>query len=300
MLVTGGNGYLGGRIIEYLTQRGVSVIVGSRTIFTNRGTLEAACKNVEAVIHLAAMNAQECAGDPEGSLLVNGLNSLRLLNAAESMRVSRFIYFSTAHVYGSPLVGKFTEEHLPRPLHHYSITHRLAEDYVLEANIRGKLSGIVLRLTNAVGRPISSDVNCWMLVVNDICRQVVVNKEMVLHSPETVERDYVPISTVTSAISFVLDNGKLDEGIYNLSSGTSYSLRRLTNLIADRSLEILGFKPTIKFPLRYKVSNVGTSDNVMRLVISNDKLKLAGFNVNTDLTYEIDRLLLACQSWFDG
>ena len=99
LLVTGGSGYLGGRIVEYLTQKGYSVRVGGRDIFTDRKSLESSCYGIKTIIHLAAMNAQDCAKDPETALIVNGLNSLRLLSAAEYMGVTKFLYFSTAHIY---------------------------------------------------------------------------------------------------------------------------------------------------------------------------------------------------------
>jgi UDP-glucose 4-epimerase len=299
ILVTGGNGYLGGRIVEHLTQMGLSIRVGGRDIFSDSDSLESACSDITAVVHLAAMNAQDCDKDPEAALMVNVLNSLRLLNSAERMGASKFIYFSTAHVYGSPLFGELREDSLPRALHPYSITHRTVEDYVLEANNRGKLSGIVFRLTNAVGAPVREDANCWMLVVNDLCQQVVVDQKMVLHSDESIERDYIPISSVTAAVSFFIDNLELGGDIYNLSSGYAYSLRALTDIIADRSVEVLGFRPTVKF-------NLNLNDNISqnrwkdkkKLKIANDRLKSTGFVIESDLVAEIDQLLINCQNWF--
>lgn len=292
ILVTGGSGYLGGRLVEYLTQMGHSVKVGGRDIFTDRDSLELACRDITAIVHLAAMNAQDCVKDPEAALLVNGMNSLRLLKMAERSKVSQFIYFSTAHVYGSPLEGELSEESFLRPLHHYSITHRLVEDYILEANVRNKLSGVVFRLTNAVGSPVSQYVNCWMLVVNDLCRQAVVDKKMILHSAETVERDYIPISSVTHVVFSALKSVGLTSGIYNLSSGVSLSLRKLTDLIVDRAEEVLGVRPAVKF--------TGESKNrdTDQLVVLNSKLKSTGLEIDTNLADEIDQLLINCKFWF--
>ena len=292
LLVTGGNGYLGGRIVEYLTQKGYSVRVGGRDIFTDRKSLESACTGIEAIVHLAMMNAKDCEKDPEAALLVNGLNSLRLISAAEHMGVSKVLYFSTAHVYRSPLVGKLSEEDLPCPTHPYSITHRLVEDYVLEANARGKLSGIVFRLTNAVGSPVNQNANCWMLVANDLCKQVIVDKKMKLRSTETLRRDYLPISTVTNAIYYALQGNMLVAGIFNLSSGRAMSLRELTNLIADRAENILGFRPDVEF------ENEGIAESAEQLEISNGKLISSGFKEKSNILDEIDQLLLNCDSWF--
>jgi UDP-glucose 4-epimerase len=292
VLITGGTGYLGGRIVDYLNQSGVQVRVANREIFVNQHSLEQACNNVTAIVHLAAMNAQDCEKDPESALLVNGLGTLRLLKAAEKEGVPKILYFSTAHVYGSPLQGKINEENLPRPTHSYSITHRVAEDYLLEADRREKLSGVVFRLTNAVGSPISWNANCWMLVVNDLCRQVVTHQRMELHSDASLERDFIPISGVCSAVSFALEQNSLDGEIVNISSGRARSLFELTELIADRSVKILGFRPITNF------NKSSMSSEGERLEVSNSKLKKTGFTMDTYLSNEIDQLLHNCQKWF--
>ncbi len=295
VLVTGGNGYLGGRIVNYLVNKGLHCKAGDRSIFSNNASLERACRCVNIVVHLASANAQECVKDPEAALLVNGLNTLRLLKASESMGVSKFIYFSTAHIYGSPFKGVLSEESLPRPLHPYSITHRVAEDYVLEFDKRGKIAGTIFRLTNAVGSPVRKDANCWMLVANDLCKQAVLNKKMVLRSKSSVERDYVPISSVASSVFFAINNNNLNGGIYNISSGKVVSLQYLTGVISNRSVSVLGFKPKVSFS---SVEDEKSKKNE-RFVIPNEKLKLSGCVIDTDIKYEIDNLLLNCKKWFD-
>ncbi|MDC0229392.1 SDR family oxidoreductase [Deltaproteobacteria bacterium] len=294
ILVTGGRGYLGGRVVDYLSQSGLKVKIGDRSIFADDDSLEEACQGISCIAHLAAMNAQDCEKYPEEALRFNGLGTLNLLRAAERKSVTKFIYFSTAHIYGMPLKGKINEKSLPRPLHPYSITHRLAEDFVVEADRKEKLSGIVFRLTNGVGYPVRSDANCWMLVANDLCRQVVKNQRMELHSDKFVERDYVPISAICSALYFALVQSRLDGEIVNISAGKSLSLKELTDLIANRTVDVLGFRPTVHFR---KESNFGIVSKE-RLEISNSKLKKTGFAMDADLSDEIDTLLLKCNQWF--
>jgi UDP-glucose 4-epimerase len=291
ILVTGGSGYLGGRIVKYLRHLGIQVKVGDRDIFTDQTSLEEACRGISAIIHLAAVNAQDSKENPEKALMVNSFGTLRLLMAAEKQRVEKFIYFSTVHIYGSPLKGSIDEISLPRPLHHYSITHRVAEDYVLEANQRGKLSGVIFRLSNAVGAPINKTSNCWMLVVNDLCKQVIIHHKMNLHSEESEERDFISISEVCVALSFALKQDSLDGEIVNISSGKSISLKDLTNLISDRAVKILGYKPTVNFIKKSK-------NKQNKLIISNEKLKKVGLLLDPDISHEIDQLLLSCNQWF--
>ena len=84
----------------------------------------------------------------------------------------------------------------------------------------------------------------------------------------------------------------LDGEIVNVSSGTVLTLRELTNLIADRSEVVLGFRPNINF------KRLPKGKPLESLFISNSKLKSSGFIIDTDLSYEIDRLLLNCKKWF--
>jgi UDP-glucose 4-epimerase len=309
VLISGGLGYLGGRIAKYLLDSGFQVRIGSSRShpdvpsdllsceivicdLSDKRSLENACKNVSSIIHLASLNAQECDHDPEAALLINGLGTLNLLNAAKKMGVTKFVYFSTAHVYGSPLQGIIDENSTPRPIHDYAITHRLAEDYVLQANSNKDITGSILRLTNSVGSPLNSKANCWMLVVNDLCKQTVLNQSMELHSDELVQRDFIPISTVCSTVVDVLTSDVLDGEIANISSSVVLTLRELTNLIADRSEVVLGFRPNINF------KRLPKGKPLELLFILNSKLKSSGCIIDTDLSYEIDQLLLNCNQWF--
>ena len=168
ILITGGFGYLGGRLAQFLAnQAGYTILLGSRqqtrppdwlshvevvqTRWDSPASLEQVCIGVNAVVHLAGMNAQDCTADPAAALEVNGLTTARLLNVAIKQRVKRFIYLSTAHIYGTPLAGVITEETCPTNLHPYATSHRAGEDVVLAAHQRGEIEGIVIRLSNGYG-----------------------------------------------------------------------------------------------------------------------------------------------------
>ena len=311
LLITGGLGYLGGRVAKNLLMQGKQVRIGtSRDEFIlppeldccdvvkidllNSESLYDACADVTSIIHLAAMNAQNCEKNPEQALLINGLGTLNLLKAAGTQCVKNFIYFSTVHVYGAPLIGDIDETTLPCPTHPYSITHRLAEDYVIECCQNKKMNGTVFRLTNAVGSPLTKNANCWMLAVNDLAKQVVTEHVMTIRSSRSVNRDYLPISGVCKAVDYVLDNSlEKDCELYNLGGGQSTSLGELAEIIAHRSEIVLGIKPEIHF-LSKDDPSVQTPD----LSISIEKIVKAGFHFDNSIESEIDQLLLNCNKWF--
>jgi len=313
ILITGGTGYLGGRIAADLIA--VNKFPVRLTVLPNEGNypsdlsdceivpmdllddqqINVACRGVGCIIHLAAMNEIESAMDPERALAVNGLGTLKLIQIAEAEGVERFIYMSTAHVYGAPLVGNITEATLPRPIHPYAITHRVAEDFVLAALSQCRIQGIVIRLSNAVGSPVHPSVNRWSLVVNDLCRQVVNNGKMQLRSSGMQMRDFIPIVDVCAAIKhfLILPEVELDDGLFNLGGENSLRIIDLVEIIADRSLDIFGFRPSI-----IKPSAVPGEGTESPLFYSIDKLKKTGYKLNGNIINAIDETLLFCEKHF--
>ena len=299
ILVTGGEGYLGGRIVDYLVSSGLHVRVGGRVEkkgvvkidLADRKSLEKSCKGVECIIHLAAINASDCEKNPESALLINGLGTLNLINAAIKGGVKKFIYFSTSQVYGSSLVGIVSEKTLTRPVNHYSVTHKVAEDYLILESSRGTIAATVLRLTNAVGYPKNKEANCWMLFVNNICKQAVTKKKIRIYSDSLLKKDFITISSICSCTLFAIKNN-LDGEVFNVSSGELISLGEVALLVQKRTKLVLNFTPEITF------NDSSWSNKGNLKVISNKKLTALGFNIKSDMVNEIDRLLFDCHKWF--
>jgi UDP-glucose 4-epimerase len=152
---------------------------------------------------------------------------------------------------------------------------------------------MVVRLANAIGEPLDKDVNCWMLVVNDLCKQVAMNSEIKLRSDGSLQRDFIPISLICSVVHSAIESNAFDREIVNISSGKSLTLHELAKLIAYRSSLVLGIKPLIKFNLSL------TKEVINPLIISNNKLSsIFPHKIDTNLSDEIDRLLLNCRQWF--
>ena len=106
------------------------------------------------------MNSKECASDPISALLVNGVDTARLVKAASRTNVKKFIYLSTAYVYSSPLDGVITEQTCLKNIHPYATSHLAGEQSVLLANQNQQLERVVFRLSNAFGAPVHKETNC--------------------------------------------------------------------------------------------------------------------------------------------
>ncbi len=303
VLVTGGLGYIGGRVARHLAMAGFEVCLGTRkagldappwlpgarmvhTSWDDPQSLRQACRGLSAVIHLAAMNEIDSAKDLEGALRMNGLASLRMLEAAVAEAVPRFVYFSTAHVYGAPLQGNLDEATLPRPQHPYAITHKVAEDFVLAAHDKNQIEGLVFRLSNGFGAPATHEVDRWTLLVNDLCRQAAVSGRVKLNTPGTQLRDFITLEDVARAVvhGLRLDKDKLADGLFNLGKGVSSSIFAMTQRVAVRWEALTGKSLPIDRP-------EPSGEEPEPLAYSSDKFKRTGFVLRDAIDEEIDATL---------
>lgn len=304
-LITGGLGYLGGRLanelrhtrrVRLLTRRpkeqypewtrGLDVVTCD--ILDEQG-LRQVSRGVSDIVHLAALNAQACAANPIAAIEVNIKGAQKLIRAAQEAGVARMLYMSTGHVYGRPVVGRITEETLPRPAVPYSWTHRAAEDIVLAA---AGVETCVFRLSNMISAPADPMADCWMLVANDLCRQAVERGHLTLRGTGLEERDVIAAKDVARAVDHLLHlpQRALGDRIFNLGGQRSVTMRALANLIAERAGVILGSKPGVT----YKPGNEPSPP----LIYEIEKLLATGFQLTGNLEMEVDETLALCLKWW--
>jgi nucleoside-diphosphate-sugar epimerase len=142
-LVTGSSGQLGAEVARQLastdTVIGLDVWPGEWTTtvgdITNAGLIADLMRGVDVVIHIASLHAPHVGQRSMQEFIdTNITGTLRLLEAASTAGVRRFIYTSTTSVYGEALVpdGReavwVTEDLMPRPRDIYDITKLAAEE----------------------------------------------------------------------------------------------------------------------------------------------------------------------------
>ena len=124
ILITGGTGYLGGRLTSYLKrvdQNKISVISRKKCAENSNvnfikinwkinDQLSDACRDIDTIVHLAGMNSYDCNKNLNKAIATNVNNTINLLKIAEKCDVKQFIYLSTIHVYGANLSGTIDEK----------------------------------------------------------------------------------------------------------------------------------------------------------------------------------------------
>ena len=300
VLVTGGRGYIGGRLVRALAEdQELQAVVAGRARAGAAGAPEivvdwhdpasigAACRGCDAIVHLAALNEHDSARDPEEALRVNGLATLTLTRAAAAAGVRRFVYLSTIKVFGANAAGRLSEDSLPQPEGHYAVTHRLAEDYVRMASGKTQMQGVVLRLSNCLGAPADPAVDAWMLIANDLCRQAAVQQRIVLHSSGLAWRNFVGMRDVVQAIRhcLVMPAEPAADGLFNLGGPASTRIWDLARQIAGRAQALFGK------PVALQRKEPAPDERHPELDWRIDKLTATGWRPRQSLDDEIDATL---------
>ena len=175
VLVTGGAGFLGTRLIQSLlagvagspdvtrvicadqvasplTDARVSSQVGS--IADPEFARAVVAPDVTAIWHLAAVLSGQSEAEPTLAMAVNVGGTQALLDACRALpRPPRFVFSSTVAVFGGPLPDDVPEDFALRPASTYGMTKAIAELLVLEATRRGVIDGIACRVPTVSVRP---------------------------------------------------------------------------------------------------------------------------------------------------
>jgi len=171
ILVSGGAGYIGGHVVRQLTEAGYRVVVydnlstGFEATLINGETLvqaeladEETLENtlrkfdVTTVLHFAAsIIAPESVSKPLDYYSNNTMNTMRLLKACVRTGVEKFVFSSTAAVYGMPESGIASEDSPTVPINPYG-TSKLMSEWMLRdtAHAHG-LRYVALRYFNVAG-----------------------------------------------------------------------------------------------------------------------------------------------------
>ncbi len=258
LLVTGGAGYIGSVVAEQLLRAGHQVIIIDNLSRGHRQAVPSGAELVvgdladteeltalfrryrfDAVLHFAAfIEAGESMKYPETFFRNNTANALAVLEAMLAARVNRFVFSSTAALYGNPVRSPIQEEDALQPTNAYGESKLLVERMLEWFHRIHGLRYASLRYFNAAGaaapdrgeahQPESHLVPRLMKVA--LGRQ----KEMEIFGTDyptkdgTCVRDYIHVSDLAAAHLLALDAldraGKL---IYNLGSGKGFSVRQV-------------------------------------------------------------------------
>ena len=251
-LVTGGAGFIGSNLCEAITKMGYNVrclddfSVGKRENiieFQNNPLFELtegdirnydvclkACENIDYVLHQAAWGSVP--RSVEMPLLYNGINitgTLNMMEAARQNNVKKFVYASSAAVYGDTETLPQTEGKEGKLLSPYALTKKVNEDY---GQLYTKLYGLDtygLRYFNVYGK--RQDPNGAYAAVIPIFIKKLINGEQPLINGDGLQtRDFVYIDDIIQAnLKACKASCEAAGQAYNVAYGTGISIIDMYN-----------------------------------------------------------------------
>jgi UDP-glucose 4-epimerase len=260
VLVTGGAGYIGSVVVWQLVAAGHEVVVydnlsqGHRESVSSRATLVVGDVGdrarldqtfdeyrPEAIMHFAAwIEAGESMRDPAKFFRNNTANALTLLETMLAHNVRRFVFSSTAALYGDPECTPIRETDKLLPTNAYGESKLLVEQMLRWFHRAYGLSYASLRYFNAAGAtetlgerhdPESHLIPIILQVASGTRDHISIFGEDYGTADGTCVRDYVHVQDLASAHLLALDAlHSRPQGvqlIYNLGNGCGFSVREV-------------------------------------------------------------------------
>jgi len=259
ILVCGGAGYIGSHMSKLLATSGFEV-----TVLDNLSTghlqavkwgdfIEADVRDanaldraftkkpIDAVMHFSAKSlVGESVTHPELYFDNNVVGSRQLLDAMRRHSVERFIFSSTAAVYGTPETKVIAEDHPTRPINPYGETKLAVENMLQQYAIFG-IRSIALRYFNAAGADSTGDIgeahNPETHLIPNVLESALSEGSNRLKifgtdypTPDgTCVRDYIHVSDLAQAHLLALQHLDLTEGfnVFNLGNGAGFSVQEV-------------------------------------------------------------------------
>ncbi len=297
VLVTGGAGFIGSNLVALLVQKGVTVRVLDSLVSGKRERIptgvqfikgdirdlediKSALDGITHVVHLAALvSVSESMKDPVSTYDVNVIGAENVLQATRGTGVKRFVYATSAAVYGDdPSLPKKESSPLS-PQSPYALSKVMNE---LQADMYERIFGLStvgLRFFNVYGKgqsgnhPYASVIPRWI--------ERIKNKlPITIYGDGSQTRDFVHINDVVGAIYSALLSDAT--GVYNIASGEETPLNDLRKIIEGA------------YPKPIEVKNEPAREgDILRSVADISRARDAlGFVTTIELTKGITELLV--------
>jgi UDP-glucose 4-epimerase len=256
ILVIGGAGFIGSHVVSELLKTEVSSVVvydnyargklsniresledKRVSVFQDGGdvrevdVLNAAMKNVDAVVHLAAMWLLHCKDYPRTAFDVNISGTFNVLEACVNNDIERLVYSSSASVYGDAVELPMTEEHPFNNRNFYGASKIAGEAMCRAFHDRYGLSYVGLRYMNVYG-PHQDQTAAYTGVIPIMLNKIDANEAPVINGDGSQAYDFVTARDVGRCNVLSLQAEATDE-FYNVGTGVQTSIKELCDLILE-------------------------------------------------------------------
>ena len=259
-LVTGGAGFIGSHLVEYLLKHNAKEVrvlddlstgfianmnefMGEPNFTFINGTIvdmlacRKACEGIDYVLHHAALGSVPRSIDnPIATHVVNANGFLNMLVAARDAKVSRFIYASSSSVYGDNTDSPKKEENVGRALSPYAVTKKLNEQYAAVFTDLYNMDVIGFRYFNIFG-PRQSPTGAYAAAIPLFIDGLLNNKPVYINGDGLQSRDFTFVSNVVKAnmLALTAPSDKVRGQVFNIAAGGSTSVLDIFNALKKHS-----------------------------------------------------------------
>jgi nucleoside-diphosphate-sugar epimerase len=240
-LVTGAAGFLGGAACSLLESRGdpylgvdraVSGAAASNIIqcdVTDIHALHAlATRNsILGIIHCGAFSGPMVARDnPHAIVQVNVVGAANVLELARVHGIERFVFCSSAGVYGNTPGAPVSEDAPLHPTNLYGASKVAGEQLVATYSRQYGIDGVSLRLAWVYGPRRSTDC-----VIRTMLEDALARRTTRMPFGQDFSRQFIHVRDAAAALVAALDRRRLKRQAYNISGGTRVTLGEVADVV---------------------------------------------------------------------
>lgn len=249
VLITGGAGFIGTNLCHHLLAAGgygitvldnlsagrrehrlptaIDVVIGD---YTDKHVLERCLRDVDAVIHLAALSGvMDSVQDPWPSFRINVEGSFQLLALARKAKVDQLINASTGGALLGDVKPPISEEMAPAPMSPYGASKLAVEGYCSAFAEAYGFPCVTLRFSNIYGPHSEHKKSVIAAFIKNILRE----QPLVVYGDGSQQRDYLYVGDLVSGIELALKRHL--HGAYQLGYGKPTTLKTLIAILRNVS-----------------------------------------------------------------
>ena len=257
ILITGGAGFIGSHLSEFLLNQGYNIIIIDnlstgrianikhilkRVKFVNAdisksGKWEGNFKNIKYVFHLAALaDIVPSIQNPSLYFNANVVGTKNVINACVTHNVKNLIYSASSSCYGLPKKFPTDENEIIDPKYPYALTKRIGEEILLHYGKIYKIKVTSLRLFNVYGTR-SRTSGTYGAMFGVFLAQKIKNKPLTVVGNGNQKRDFTYVSDIVNAF-YKCINYKGNARIFNVGTGKPVSVNKIVNLLKCKKVQI--------------------------------------------------------------